>query len=103
MDSYRLPRTVIPSRYDLRLEPDLNTSTFRGEETIHLAVHEPVSEILLNAIELQIDSAIVNAASSPQASSPMPRACGISLDQTTERCRLTVATPLASGQWQLHV
>ena len=27
---YRLPRTVVPSRYDLTLEPDLDTGAFGG-------------------------------------------------------------------------
>ena len=52
--SYRLPATVVPTRYDLRLEPDLQTGTFAGEETIAITVREPVDEIWLNAAELAI-------------------------------------------------
>ena len=35
--------TVAPSRYDLRLEPDLDAATFRGEEVISVTVEEPVT------------------------------------------------------------
>ena len=35
---YRLPTTVVPSRYDLRLEPDLDNATFSGEETVTVDV-----------------------------------------------------------------
>ena len=31
---YRLPRTVVPSRYDLVLEPDLAAATFAGTVAI---------------------------------------------------------------------
>ena len=51
MDPYRLPRTVVPSRYDLRLEPDLAAATFAGRVEIAVDVHEPVEEIVLNAAE----------------------------------------------------
>jgi aminopeptidase N len=57
VDPYRLPRTAVPRRYDIRLEPDLTTLTFRGEETVALDVTEPVSEIVLNAVDLAIDAA----------------------------------------------
>ena len=37
MNPYRLPQTVIPSRYDVRLEPDFDTARFAGEVRIMLA------------------------------------------------------------------
>jgi len=36
MDPYRLPRTVVPSRYDLRLEPDLANDTFAGRRRLEV-------------------------------------------------------------------
>ncbi|OWY61533.1 hypothetical protein B7486_63290, partial [cyanobacterium TDX16] len=55
VDAHRLPRTVTPSRYELRLEPDLEAATFAGDVVVHVEVHEPVDEIVLNAIELELD------------------------------------------------
>ena len=52
---YRLPATVTPHHYEIRLEPDLRTFTFAGEETVTVEIHEPVEEIQLNAVELEID------------------------------------------------
>ena len=51
---YRLPTTVTPERYELKLTPDLIRWTFAGEEKVALRVHEPVREIVLNAAELEI-------------------------------------------------
>ena len=62
LDPYRLPRHVVPLRYDLRLEPDLTAARFAGQETITLTVHQPISEIVLNAIELDITSAQIEGA-----------------------------------------
>src|SRR2546429_10017193 len=59
MDPYRLPRQVVPTRYEIRLVPDLTTSVFAGVETITVTVHEPTSEILLNAAELEISEAAI--------------------------------------------
>ena len=58
MDPYRLPRTVVPQRYDLRLDPDLAASTFTGEVTISVSVQESTQDIFLNAIELEISQAL---------------------------------------------
>jgi puromycin-sensitive aminopeptidase len=54
--SHRLPTTVIPERYEIRLTPDLSTWTFSGEEKVSLQVHEPVRDIVLNAAELEFHS-----------------------------------------------
>ena len=97
MDPYRLPRTVVPSRYDIRLEPDLTTLTFRGEETIAVSVAEPVHEIVLNAVELAIDEAVVVDARGRE------QRATVTLDEASERCRLAFAEPLAVGAGRLRL
>ena len=57
---YRLPRTVLPRRYDVSLVPDLAAATFTGTVRITADVVESVGSIVLNAIELGIDSVSVN-------------------------------------------
>ena len=51
---YRLPRTVIPHRYDLQIEPDFENFTFEGRVEIGVEITEPVTEIVLNAVDLEI-------------------------------------------------
>ena len=97
MDPHRLPRHVVPSRYDVRLEPDLDTLTFEGEETIALTVVEPTSEIVLNAAELAIREAAVTDARGRTL------AARVELDEAAERCRLALAEPLAPGPWRLRL
>src|SRR5262245_29700423 len=88
---YRLPTTVVPSRYDLRLEPDLDNATFTGEETIAVEVREAVSEIALNAVELRIESAVVEDATGAVLEG------SVSLDEAAERARIRFPAPLATG------
>lgn len=97
MDLYRLPREVVPIRYDLRLEPDLTNFTFTGEVSITLTVREATQEIVLNAIELDIDEAAWEGR--PGA----PAVVAITPEPTTERCRLTLAAPLPPGTCRLKL
>ena len=55
-EAQRLPETVRPEHYALRLTPDLNAATFRGEETIDVMASEPVDSITLNALEIKFDA-----------------------------------------------
>ena len=97
MDPYRLPRTAVPSRYDIRLEPDLTTLTFRGTETVALDVTERISDVTLNAIELTIESAsLENDRGDTIRAAPV-------MEEATERCRLTLASPAAPGRWRLRL
>jgi len=36
--THRLPRNVVPSHYDIKIQPDLENCTFHGEVTISLHV-----------------------------------------------------------------
>jgi puromycin-sensitive aminopeptidase len=51
-DPYRLPRHVVPTRYELRLEPDLGNATFTGRETVTVTVTQPTTTIVMNAVDL---------------------------------------------------
>lgn len=48
----QLPKTAIPHRYGITLEPDLSTLTFKGRETIDIEVRQPASQLALNSLEL---------------------------------------------------
>ena len=56
-----LPTGVNPQRYDLTLAPDLKTFTFQGEAQIHLEIQDPVDQITLNAVEIEIKSVEITA------------------------------------------
>ncbi|MBM3221909.1 MAG: M1 family metallopeptidase [Candidatus Rokubacteria bacterium] len=97
MNPHRLPRAVVPSRYDIRLEPDLTTFTFTGTETVTVTVVEPVTEIWLNAVELTITSVRVENASGHSQNG------AADAEPANERSRLTFAAPVPSGEWRLRL
>ncbi len=95
MDPYRLPRTVVPTRYDLRLEPDLANATFAGRVEIAVTIHDAVEEIVLNAAELRIAKASIENSAVNRTTAV------VTLEEDTERCQLRFDQPLAPGQWRL--
>ena len=97
VDPYRLPRHIIPIRYDLRLEPDLATATFAGRETIALTVTQATSTIILNAVDLAIASAMLEGSSSMRLEGT------IALEDSTQRCHLTFPQSITPGEWRLHL
>src|SRR3954465_12866782 len=54
---HRLPRTVLPRRYELPLAPDPRNFTFEGVETVTVDLTEPLTQIVLNAAELDVTKA----------------------------------------------
>ncbi len=61
-NDYRLPDSVIPVKYHIRLEPDIEKFTFLGEETIEIEVKKQTKIISLNTKDLKIFSAELTAA-----------------------------------------
>src|SRR5215467_12429580 len=92
---HRLPATVVPKRYDLRLEPDLAAATFAGEAVITVEVETTVTEIVCNAAELAIHSAALARDRS------VPIHGSISLDEANERARFAFPAAIAPGEWKL--
>jgi puromycin-sensitive aminopeptidase len=97
MPPHRLPTSVVPSRYDIRLEPDLTTASFSGHVAIALTVREPVSEIVLNAAELTLTAARLSAGDGES----LPQK--IDIDEAAELVRLPFVEPLPPGQAVLRL
>jgi aminopeptidase N len=94
---YRLPRTVAPHRYDLVLEPDLEAATFAGSETVTLEVVEPVDEIVLNAVDLDVGPGRLEGPGGTLEIST------IRLDPESERAHLLLSGTAEPGVWTLHL
>jgi puromycin-sensitive aminopeptidase len=94
---YRLPTTVVPTRYDLRFEPDLDAATFTGEESIAITVKEPVSEVVLNAAELAIQSVAAERADGIVVEG------SVTLLPEAERARFLFPSPIDPGEWRLRL
>ncbi|HUV58342.1 MAG TPA: M1 family metallopeptidase [Acidimicrobiales bacterium] len=58
---YRLPRTLVPREYRLRIRPHLDQARFDGVVEIEVDIIEGVSSFALNAIELVLQPATVRA------------------------------------------
>ncbi len=94
---FRLPAAVVPARYDIRLEPDLEAATFAGEEIIAVTVKEPVTEIVLNAAELAIQAVAIEGPDGVVVQG------NVALDEPNERARLLFPSPIAAGEWRLKL
>jgi puromycin-sensitive aminopeptidase len=95
LDPYRLPRHVVPHRYELQLEPDLTAATFIGHETITLEITQTTRTIILNAADLTVSSAVIRSAAGQSYTAQ------IEMDPSSQRVRFLFAEPLTPGQWTL--
>ncbi len=92
-----LPPAVRPARYAISLEPDLERFTFTGEETVAIDVDEQVSEIVLNAIELEVHSAAL------KGSGVSLTARDIRLDADRETVTLDFGETVTPGRYDLDL
>lgn len=93
LNPYRLPRVVVPRRYELRLEPDLEAFTFAGTVRVDIDVVEPVGEIVLNAAELEIAGGDLDGVA----------LAGVDYDAEHERAVLRLDEPVSPGAARLNL
>ncbi|HJU11966.1 MAG TPA: M1 family metallopeptidase [Candidatus Binataceae bacterium] len=94
---YRLPTTVTPQRYELRLEPDLKSFTFRGDEIVTVTVNQPTFEVVLNALELEIDQATA------EQSGKTVESTRVEMEPARERAHIHFRDALSPGEWKLNI
>jgi len=87
---YRLPRTAVPSRYRITIEPDLVNASFAGSVEIDIEILEPLRQLTLNAVDLTPTAASVSVGG-------MTHAASAELDADRERMTLTVDEELRPG------
>ncbi|HEY7627957.1 MAG TPA: M1 family metallopeptidase [Ilumatobacteraceae bacterium] len=87
---YRLPRTVLPRRYRLELEPDLDGASFLGTVSIDVVATDSVESVVLNADELEIHEVTVGS-----------RPASFHLEPATER--LIIEAPLDEGNGTIDI
>ena len=87
---HRLPRTVIPKRYALTLAPDLAAATFGGAVDIEVEVGSTTDQVVLNAVELEIDDAWVVVGTTRHDAT-------VSLDPEAERAILRLPEAIPPG------
>src|SRR5262245_51538941 len=53
----KLPKDVIPERYDITIAPSIEKAAFTGSVTVDLKVRMPVKQLVLNSLGLTIRDA----------------------------------------------
>ncbi len=95
MDTNQRPREVLPTdvqptRYRISLTPNIDAATFKGTVFVYLDVHARTSEIVLNAVGLEI------SASSVLGSDGMQDA-RVTYDKGRDRAIIAFDRPLEAG------
>ena len=93
---FRLSKDVMPTRYDLRIEVDLENWRFQASELIDVMVHRPTAEVVLHAIDLDIGSAQAIAARVTQSAT-------LQFNAEAETVALRFPVPLPAGPARLEI
>ena len=78
-----LPTSVRPLHYDLTIEPDFGSFTFKGRAIIEVEVREETSVVTMNASELRVQSVSVSGAQGVSKAS-------VTLDEPNERMTVSL-------------
>lgn len=92
----RLPPTVVPQRYVLKLTPEFADATFSGDETIEVRLLQPTSTVVLNALDLEFQEVTITSGGITQKADA-------TFQSARETVVLTVPKRLPSGVASIHI
>jgi aminopeptidase N len=92
----RLPGTVVPSHYALKVQPNFQTDKFSGDEVIDVQLEKPTNNIKLNALDIVFDNVTVTAGGKTQTAT-------VNIEPGNEMATLTVPEQMAAGQAQIKI
>ncbi len=93
-----LPRSIVPSHYTVRLEPDLITRTFQGHVRTTFTVLQTTEVIVMNAAKLTIEAATLHFG--PNAE---PVVLDHRHDPATQQLSLSLSDPLPPGSYEVEL
>jgi aminopeptidase N len=92
----RLPEVARPENYKLNFNPNLDSATFEGDETIAITVLKPTSEITLNSADIDFHEVTISSGGTTQKAKVTPQ-------KENEMVVLAVEKPLAAGPANIHI
>ncbi len=94
-EAFRLPRSVEPETYRIEIEPNVASASFSGTVAIDIVVHEPVSQIVLNAAELAVSDVDVITPGGATVH------CTVDFDDDLEQVIFRPGSEIAPGSYTL--
>ncbi|HEX4696839.1 MAG TPA: hypothetical protein VH254_04130, partial [Candidatus Udaeobacter sp.] len=91
----KLPKTIRPIDYSIRIVPHIDNFTFNGTETVKLNIRSPIRQIVLNALELKVEAASVDGQESSLSA--------MKIDSEKELVTFNLPSELAAGDHTLAV
>jgi len=95
-NAQRLPEVASPENYKLTFAPDLEKASFEGDETISIRVLRSMSEITLNAVDIDFHEVTITSGGIAQTAT-------VRAERDKEMVVLAVEKPLAAGPATVHI
>ena len=97
MNKHRLSKNVIPNKYEISLDVDLDTFTYSGYQAIDISINKKTPKIQLNAAELTVDKCFI------QNSNKKRLEAEIVYEKEIECISFIFPEEISSGEWRLEV
>jgi aminopeptidase N len=92
----QLPKDVVPIEYTLHVVPDIASRTYQGSQTIRIEVLHATSKIVMNALNIEIDSATLEGYDLARIGLDAPQ-----VDKDRQTLAFTLPKTLAPGHYAL--